>query len=114
MDTGCGEFVYKNIMGESEMKTDEMLAINPWHQIPSMSDGELGLGESGAILRYIANKYAPELYGSDAESKAVRLVRRRRSRRGSRQPRRLSACVRLPPSRCVISCLKAEPVPADP
>ena len=42
----------------------EMLKINPWHQMPNMSDGALNLAESGAIIRYIANKYAPSTYGA--------------------------------------------------
>lgn len=74
LDTGAGEFVHKSIMGDSEMKTPEMLKVNPWHQIPSMSDGEYSLGESNAIARYIAAKYAPALYGPDPEAKGVRTV----------------------------------------
>ena len=36
-----------------------------------MSDGEYSLGESNAICRYIAAKYAPELYGPDPETKGT-------------------------------------------
>lgn len=50
----------------------EMLAINPWHQMPNMSDGDVHIAESGAIIRYIANKYGPETYGgSDVAAKAI-------------------------------------------
>merc|ERR1712070_320164 len=57
-----------NIM-QGEHKVPAMLKINPWHQMPNMSDGELHLGESGAIIRYIANKYAPDKYGGDDPAK---------------------------------------------
>ena len=60
-----------NIMEGAHM-TPEMLKVNPWHQMPNMSDGDVHLGESGAIIRYIANKYAPEMYGgSDLAAKAT-------------------------------------------
>lgn len=49
-----------------------MSQVNPWHQMPNMSDGALNLAESGAIIRYIANKYAPDTYGgTDVAKKAV-------------------------------------------
>ena len=38
-------------------KTPDMLAINPWHQMPNMTDGDVSIGESGAIVRYIAETY---------------------------------------------------------
>ena len=70
-DTGAGDFEEMSLMDGSHM-TPEMLKVNPWHQIPNMSDGDLNLGESGAILRYIANKYAPDKYGgSDSAKKAT-------------------------------------------
>lgn len=60
-----------NIMNGAHM-TPEMLKVNPWHQMPNLSDGDVHIGESGAIIRYIANKYAPEKYGgSDAAAKAT-------------------------------------------
>ena len=58
-DIGAGDFEEMNIMTGAHM-TPEMLKVNPWHQMPNMSDGDLNLGESGAIIRYIANKYDPE------------------------------------------------------
>ena len=50
-------------------KTPDMLAINPWHQMPNMTDGDVSIGESGAIVRYIANTYAPQLYGAKEPAK---------------------------------------------
>jgi len=67
MDLGCGEFVYMSVKDGSNHKEDK-LAINPWGQMPMMLDDGFGLGESNAILRYIANKYAPTMYG-DADLK---------------------------------------------
>ena len=71
MDTGAGQMEQCNIM-EGAHKTDEMIKINPFTQIPSMSDGSVTLAESMAILRYVANKYAPQLYGgADPDEKAT-------------------------------------------
>mmetsp|Transcript_999 Transcript_999/g.2585 ORF Transcript_999/g.2585 Transcript_999/m.2585 type:complete len:222 (+) Transcript_999:45-710(+) len=68
---GCGDMEMMNIM-EGQHMTPEMLKINPWHQMPNMSDGDVHLGESGAIIRYIANKYGPNMYGgSDLKAKAT-------------------------------------------
>jgi len=70
MDLGVGEMVQCNIL-EGAHKTEEMIKVNPFTQIPSMSDGDFNLGESMAILRYVANTYAPHLYGgSDNKAKA--------------------------------------------
>ena len=53
-------------------KTPEMLKVNPWHQMPNMTDGDVNIGESGAIIRYIANKYGPDKYGgTDPAMKAT-------------------------------------------
>ena len=62
MDNKCGHMEMMNIM-EGAHKTPEMLAINPFHQMPSMKDGEFCLAEGNAILRYIACKYCPAAYG---------------------------------------------------
>ena len=70
-DLGVGDMEEMNIMNGEHM-TPEMLKINPWHQMPNMSDGDVHIAESGAIIRYIANKYAPHVYGgSDVGAKAV-------------------------------------------
>jgi len=62
LDKKCGKLEMMNIM-EGAHKTPEALAINPFHQMPSMKDGEFCLAESNAILRYMAKKYGPEAYG---------------------------------------------------
>jgi len=69
-DKACGEFVQKDIL-RGEHTTPEMLAINPWGQVPSMTDGDFKLAESNAILRYLADSYALSTYGNlDAKQRA--------------------------------------------
>eukprot|EP00449_Zooxanthella_nutricula_P022035 CAMPEP_0198539234 /NCGR_PEP_ID=MMETSP1462-20131121/48299_1 /TAXON_ID=1333877 /ORGANISM="Brandtodinium nutriculum, Strain RCC3387" /LENGTH=224 /DNA_ID=CAMNT_0044269283 /DNA_START=158 /DNA_END=832 /DNA_ORIENTATION=- len=70
-DSKCGAFVLKDMM-KGEMRTPEMLAVNPWGQMPSMKDGDFCLAESNAILRYLANCYNIQAYGgSDAQKRAM-------------------------------------------
>merc|ERR1712039_641186 len=40
----------------------EYMAMNPFRHIPTLQDGEVILGESTAILRYLALQYKPEYY----------------------------------------------------
>eukprot|EP00443_Scrippsiella_acuminata_P037564 CAMPEP_0115204178 /NCGR_PEP_ID=MMETSP0270-20121206/19027_1 /TAXON_ID=71861 /ORGANISM="Scrippsiella trochoidea, Strain CCMP3099" /LENGTH=640 /DNA_ID=CAMNT_0002617653 /DNA_START=56 /DNA_END=1974 /DNA_ORIENTATION=- len=61
MDSGKGEMEMCNIM-EGEQNKPEFLAMNPFHHIPTMKDGSVAIGESNAILRYIAMKYKPQYY----------------------------------------------------
>lgn len=69
-DLEVGDMVMMNIM-EGEHKTEEALKRNPFHQMPSLADGDFNLAESNAILRYIAAKYKPEMYGTTPEQKAT-------------------------------------------
>jgi len=57
-------FQYCDIFKAEHMSSD-FLAMNPFHQVPSckLSDGTC-LYESGAILRFLARKFAPETYAS--------------------------------------------------
>jgi len=56
MHAGVGGLEMCNLMEGAHM-TPEFLAMNPFHHIPTMKDGELAVGEGSAILRYIALKY---------------------------------------------------------
>merc|ERR1719191_1431423 len=47
---------------EGAQNKPEFLAMNPYHHIPTLKDGEVTLGESAAILHYLALKYKPEYY----------------------------------------------------
>ncbi|CAK0825171.1 unnamed protein product [Prorocentrum cordatum] len=64
MDCGKGGLEMCDIMKGEQMKP-EFLAMNPFHHIPTMKDGGVSIGESTAILRYIAMKYKPEYYPVD-------------------------------------------------
>jgi glutathione S-transferase len=64
MDANKGGLEMCNIMEGEQMKP-EFLAMNPYHHIPTMKDGSVAIGESNAILRYIALKYKPEYYPMD-------------------------------------------------
>jgi glutathione S-transferase len=44
-------------MDKGEHMSPDFMAINPNHQVPVLTDGELRLFESNAILRYLANKH---------------------------------------------------------
>jgi len=70
-DTGVGDFQQCNLMA-GEHKTPAFLAKNPFHQIPTFegSDG-FSIGESGAMLRYIAENYAPSFYPADSKLRAL-------------------------------------------
>lgn len=69
-DKNCGDFEFKDMM-KGELSSPEMLAINPWGQMPSMTDGSFKLAESSAILRYLANAYDISAYGGmDAKERA--------------------------------------------
>ncbi|CAG0898618.1 unnamed protein product [Cyprideis torosa] len=57
-----------------ETRTPEFLKMNPCHQIPTMKDGNLVIGESRAIMMYLANKYGEKclgLYPNCPEERAV-------------------------------------------
>lgn len=45
--------------------TPEYLAMNPNRMVPTLQDGDLALWESNAILRYLAERYAPAFRSDD-------------------------------------------------
>merc|ERR1712107_224892 len=51
----------------------EYLAINPFHNIPAIKDGDFCLNESRACAAYLANKYGPNgtVYPTDPEARAI-------------------------------------------
>lgn len=54
-----------------EQKTPDFMAINPNGKNPALTDGDLRLWESNAILQYMADKYgSSRLWGSDARTRA--------------------------------------------
>ncbi|KAJ1446550.1 hypothetical protein M885DRAFT_546052 [Pelagophyceae sp. CCMP2097] len=47
-------------------KTAAFAAVNPYCQIPALEDGAVKMGESAAIIRYLARTYKPELLPASA------------------------------------------------
>ena len=47
-------------LAQGEHKTEEMLALNPFGQVPVLSDGEKTFSDSQAILVYLARRYGAE------------------------------------------------------
>ena len=67
---GCAELKLVDLAGEQ--KSDAYLQINPYGQVPGLTDDSNGLklGESHAILRYLATQYKPSLYPGNPASRA--------------------------------------------
>lgn len=65
------EFVEVNIM-KGEQMTEDFKRMNPMHSVPTIKDGDFTMWETGAILRYICNKYQLEQwYPSDPMVRAL-------------------------------------------
>ena len=67
---GCAELKLVDLAGEQ--KSEAYLEINPYGQVPGLTDDSNGLklGESHAILRYLATQYKPSLYPGNPASRA--------------------------------------------
>jgi len=61
MECNAGGLEYVDMMSGAHKK-DDYLAVNPYGQVPAMSDGEVQMGQSSAMLRYMALKYKPDTY----------------------------------------------------
>jgi len=61
MDAGVGGIEFLDLT-KGDQNKPEFLAMNPFHHIPTLSDGDFAIGEGGACLRYIAAKYKPAYY----------------------------------------------------
>jgi len=48
-------------VGEGTLSPD-FLKINPFHSVPAIKDGDLCVGESNSVLRYLSGKYVGKLY----------------------------------------------------
>ena len=64
------EFVSLNFRA-GEHRQASFLAINPAGKVPALVDGDVVLTESGAIVNYIANRYAPDLIPSQMHMRAL-------------------------------------------
>jgi len=58
------EVVNLNLAG-GEHKEEAFLSINPVGQVPAITDGDVTLADSNAILVYLARKYAPNFLPTD-------------------------------------------------
>lgn len=56
---------------KGEQRTPEYLALNPFGKVPTLVDGDLKIGESCAISRYLAVKSKSDLYPDDIRQRAV-------------------------------------------
>jgi glutathione S-transferase len=61
MDANVGGFEMCNLMTGDHMKPD-FLAMNPFHHVPTLKDGDFAIGESLACLRYLALSYKSAYY----------------------------------------------------
>jgi len=61
LDLGIGEPEFCDMMSGAHKKP-EYLAIHPYGQIPGLKDGDFCLGESSAIMRYMAMAYGQKYY----------------------------------------------------
>ncbi|XP_046733826.1 glutathione S-transferase 1 [Diprion similis] len=59
--------------GRGEHMTDDFEKLNPQKEIPVLIDGDLTIGESNAILQYLADKYdgSGTLYPKDPAARAI-------------------------------------------
>jgi glutathione S-transferase len=57
-------------LASGEQHGDEFGAISPQRQVPVLDDDGFILTESATILRYLAERYAPAMAGSDTHSRA--------------------------------------------
>jgi glutathione S-transferase len=63
------EFEFVDLL-QGAQRTPAFLALSPSGRTPVLTDGDLKLWESNAILQYLASKNATPLYPSDAQGRA--------------------------------------------
>lgn len=63
------EFVHVDLMTGAHLDPD-YLAINPNGLVPYLVDGDFGLGESSAILKYLAEKIGSPAYPAELKARA--------------------------------------------
>ncbi len=57
-------------LGAGQQSTPEYLAVNPLGKVPAMQEGDFSIGESAAIMRYMARQYESDLYPQEAQAQA--------------------------------------------
>merc|ERR1719221_1649303 len=56
-------------MPGEQSQSEEYKKLVPFGGVPGLQDGAWSMGESGAILRYLAREYAEDLYPKDPEKR---------------------------------------------
>lgn len=72
MESGAGEMEMLDIM-KGANKTASYTRVNPSQTIPGMQDGTTCSGESHAMMRYMAMKYAPQYYPVDQPETCLKI-----------------------------------------
>ena len=72
MEAKAGGMEYVDMMTGGH-KTAEYGAVNPYLKVPAMSDGDVKIGQSIAILRYLAIKYLPAAYPTSDPAKCAKI-----------------------------------------
>lgn len=55
-------------LGDAKMRTPEYLKVHPMGRVPAVTDGEVTIFESGAIVQYILTKYGEGRFQPGADS----------------------------------------------
>jgi glutathione S-transferase len=63
------KFIHIDLMSDGHLSPD-FLAVNPNGIVPFLVDGDFALGESMAIMKYLANKAGSDLYPTDLRAQA--------------------------------------------
>lgn len=58
-------------LATQEQKGEAFRQVNPFGRVPAMVDGDLAIGESSAIGRYLARKSASDIYSEDLREAAL-------------------------------------------
>ena len=58
-------------LGAGEQRQPEYLKINPLAKVPAIDDNGFCLGESNAIIRYLADKAQNRIYPKDLQQRAI-------------------------------------------
>lgn len=65
-DAGVGDLHVCDLM-KGANRTPEFLAMNPFHQLPTLEGHQMAIGESNAMLRFLAANFAQKYYPDDAK-----------------------------------------------
>lgn len=67
------EYISLDLQG-GEHRKPEFLALNPMGKVPTLTDGDYKIWESGAILLYLADKYSQTSANSESRSTLAQWV----------------------------------------